>query len=166
MCAVLNCRMWALGWVEVCKKNFLCGWLGWGHILPYRQGRHVAMALQAELAAGADVNLGIAVSSLQNPAKVCSGVWRFPWCLMVLMMVLIFAAFCKVLLDGSSIYWLSISSASFQKESKVLQRYAVQVVELENLDFVAKCELSWNWVFRQVFCSTLSVRQWECSMYG
>lgn len=81
MCAVLNCRMWALGWVEVCKKNFLCGWLGWGHILPYRQGRHVAMALQAELAAGADVNLGIAVSSLQNPAKVCSGVWRFPWCL-------------------------------------------------------------------------------------
>lgn len=58
------------------------------------------------------------------------------------MMVLIFAAFCKVLLDGSSFYWLSISSASFQKESKVLQRYAVQVVELENLDFVAKCELS------------------------
>lgn len=47
-----------------------------------------------------------------------------------------------MLLDGSAFYWLSISSASFQKESKVLQRYAVQVVELEDLDFVAKCELS------------------------
>lgn len=81
MCAVLNCCMRALGWVwgKQGKPYVLVLVAGMGHILPCCQGKHLAVALQAELAAGADMNLGMAVSSLQNPLEVCSGVWRLLW---------------------------------------------------------------------------------------